>query len=189
MKKQKKNINPKISESTTSRNRPLRGWEDENKPLTVKQQRFVEEYCKDWNGKQAAIRAGYSERTAEYTASRMLRFVKVKKAIDERIEERKKNLEITEKEIIAELAKIGFSDVSKYYEPGFELKDITTLPNELTAAIKEVVKFETEKGTRVGVKFYSKETALELLGKHLGMWKADEGNKEMTIIVKDETED
>lgn len=32
--------------------------------LTAKQQRFVEEYPKDWNATQAAIRAGYSEKTA-----------------------------------------------------------------------------------------------------------------------------
>lgn len=169
MKNRKKNIKKKES--------------DENRPLTVKQQRFVEEYCKDWNGKQAAIRAGYAERTAEFTASRMLRYVKVKKAIDERIEKRKKKLEITEKEIIAELAKIAFSDARNYYEPNFELKDITELPNELSANIKEVVKYERDKGTRIGIKFYSKETALELLGKHLGMWKADQSDKDWNIII------
>lgn len=155
----------------------------EKKRLTVKQERFVEEYCKDFNATQAAIRAGYSTKTANRIASENLSKLDIKKAIDERIKERKEKLEITEKEIIAELAKIAFSDVAKLYEPNFELKDIATLPNELTASIKEIVKIETEKGTRVAAKLYSKESALELLGKHLGMWKADQSDKEWHITI------
>ena len=49
--------------------------------LTPKQQRFVEEYLVDLNATQAAIRAGYSKKTAEFQASRLLRNVKVQKAI------------------------------------------------------------------------------------------------------------
>ena len=50
-------------------------------PLTTKQQLFVMEYVVDLNGKQAAIRAGYSARTAEVQASRLLRHVKVQAAV------------------------------------------------------------------------------------------------------------
>jgi len=56
------------------------------KKLRPKQQRFVEEYVIDWNGTQAAIRAGYSERSARVTASRLLTKANVKVAI-ERIKE------------------------------------------------------------------------------------------------------
>lgn len=153
------------------------------KRLTDKQKRFVEEYCVDFNKTQAAIRAGYSKNRAAEIGGQNYRKLHVKKAIDKRIEKRKKKLEITEKQIIDELAKIGFSDVAKYYEKNFELKDISTLPNELTAAVKEVVKIETDKGTRIAVKLYSKELALELLGKHLGMWKADQSDKEWHITI------
>ncbi|KUG26761.1 phage terminase, small subunit [hydrocarbon metagenome] len=153
------------------------------KGLTDKQKRFVEEYCIDFNKTQAAIRAGYSKNRAAEIGGQNYRKLHVKKAIDQRIKRRKKKLEITEKEIIAELAKIGFSDMSKYYEPGFELKDITTLPNEFTAAIKEVVKIDNDKGTRIGIKFYAKVQALELLGKHLGMWNADQSDKDWNITI------
>jgi hypothetical protein len=54
----------------------------EKKELNYKQQAFVDEYPKDNNGKQAAIRAGYSAHTAEVKASQLLRLVKVKQAID-----------------------------------------------------------------------------------------------------------
>lgn len=159
------------------------------KGLTERQKRFVEEYCKDFNATQAAGRAGYDKRYVNKTGPRLLVNVGIKKAIDERIEKRKEKLEVTEKEIIAELSKIAFSDVKNYYEKDFEIKDITTLPNELTAAIKEVVKIKTDKGTRIGLKFYTKETALELLGKHLGMWKGDKAGSEMLVIIRDETEE
>ena len=51
--------------------------------LTPKQARFVEEYLIDLNGKQAAIRAGYSPGTAEVQASRLLRNAKVRFALED----------------------------------------------------------------------------------------------------------
>lgn len=53
--------------------------------LTKKQQRFVEEYCVDFNATQAAIRAGYSEKTADVQGCRMLRNVKVLTSVERRI--------------------------------------------------------------------------------------------------------
>mgnify|MGYP000044080518 FL=1 len=63
--------------------------------LNVKQAAFVREYMIDKNGKQAAIRAGYSENTAEQTASRLLRYVKVKEAVDESTRKHAAKCEIT----------------------------------------------------------------------------------------------
>jgi len=51
--------------------------------LTIKQQRFVEEYLKDFNATQAAIRAGYSVKTAAEQGVRLLKYAKVKAVIDE----------------------------------------------------------------------------------------------------------
>ena len=53
--------------------------------LTLKHQSFVNEYLKDFNGTQAAIRAGYSSRSARSTASELLTYPNVKAAIDERV--------------------------------------------------------------------------------------------------------
>lgn len=55
--------------------------------LTTQQLRFVEEYCVDWNCTQAAIRAGYSEKTAYSTGSRLLKVVEIKAAVDNRLAE------------------------------------------------------------------------------------------------------
>lgn len=54
--------------------------------LTIKQRRFVEEYCKDWNAAGACIRAGYSEKSAANQGYENLMKPHIKKAIDERVE-------------------------------------------------------------------------------------------------------
>ena len=51
--------------------------------LNDKQKKFCREYMIDFNGKQAAIRAGYSEKTADVKASQLLRIVKVQTFLSE----------------------------------------------------------------------------------------------------------
>lgn len=63
--------------------------------LTAKQQHFVKEYLIDLNAKQAAIRAGYSPKTAEQQASRLLSNVKVQAAIQEAMDKRAAKVEVT----------------------------------------------------------------------------------------------
>lgn len=60
---------------------------DPDSDLSPKRLAFVEEFCKDYNGTRAAMRAGYSEKTAPEQASRLLKNVKVKNAINKRMEE------------------------------------------------------------------------------------------------------
>lgn len=76
--------------------------------LTPKQKRFCEEYLIDLNATQAAIRAGYSPKTAEQTASRLLRNVKVQEYIAKRQKELSRSTEITQERVIKELALIAF---------------------------------------------------------------------------------
>jgi len=63
--------------------------------LTAKQKLFVQEYLKDLNATQAAIRAGYSERTANEQGSRLLTKVSVQEAIQEAMDERSARTKIT----------------------------------------------------------------------------------------------
>lgn len=65
------------------------------KKLTAKQQAFADEYLKDLNGTQAAIRAGYSPKTANEQAARLLANVSVQEAIREAMDKRQKRLEIS----------------------------------------------------------------------------------------------
>ncbi len=81
--------------------------------LTAKQQRFVDEYLIDLNATQAAIRAGYSQKTARQIGNRMLTNVDIQSAIAKRMGDRSGRVEITQDMVLRELAKIGFSDIRK----------------------------------------------------------------------------
>ena len=73
---------------------------------TSKQSRFVQEYLVDLNGKQAAIRAGYSAKTAEVQASRLLRNAKVQQALQAAMQARSRRTEVTADRVVAEFAKL-----------------------------------------------------------------------------------
>jgi phage terminase small subunit len=82
--------------------------------LADRRERFVAEYIIDLNGKQAAIRAGYSEKTAEAQASRLLRNVKVQEAIAAAKAARAERTGITADRVLAELELLAFSDHTHY---------------------------------------------------------------------------
>lgn len=163
--------------------------------LTAKQQRFADEYLVDLNGKQAAIRAGYSEKTAEAQASRLLSNVKVQHYIQKRKQDRVERTEITQDMVLYELASIAFSNAADYAsvvekeatlrtDEGDEIplydKDgnpvmYRTVEPVLTADLTERQKraLSVIKKGRDGfeIKPYDKLRALELLGKHIGMFQ------------------
>ncbi len=74
--------------------------------LNIKQKRFADEYLIDLNGTKAAIRAGYSEKTAEQQAVRLLRNVKVKNYIDEHLKKLESEKIADTKEIMESLTRI-----------------------------------------------------------------------------------
>lgn len=89
--------------------------------LTPKKARFVEEYLVDLNATQAAIRAGYSTKTAYSQGQRLLKDVEVAAAIQAAQAKRSEKTGITAARVIEELAKIGFSDIRKAVKWGSRL--------------------------------------------------------------------
>ena len=161
--------------------------------LTDKQKRFCEEYLIDLNATQAAIRAGYSPKTAEQTASRLLRNVKVQEYIAKRQKELSRSTEITQERVIKELALITFSNNADYahvvekkmqVEAGGALVDVLdkdgkpvmyrtvepVLTEELTEEQKRALAVIKKGRDGLEVKSCDKVKALELLGKHLGIF-------------------
>ncbi|MDF2650091.1 MAG: putative phage terminase, small subunit [Paenibacillus sp.] len=148
--------------------------------LTAKQKKFCNEYLIDLNATQAAIRAGYSEKTAYRTGADNLRKPQIAEYIQKAMRSREKRTEITQDKVLAELAKIAFvsgADFAKIVtkkspQTGkefqqVELADTDSLPNDKKAAISNIK--ETKFG--IAVESYDKVKALELLGRHLGMFK------------------
>lgn len=138
--------------------------------LTAKQQRFVDEYLIDLNATQAAIRAGYSEKTAFSIGTENLRKPLIQKAIQQRKQAREQRTEITQDRVIQELAAIGFARATDYAKivPSGGVDFVST--DELTESQKAAVVSikETQNGTEI--RLADKLKALELIGKHLGMF-------------------
>ena len=140
--------------------------------LTDKQRRFVDEYLIDLNGTQAAIRAGYSAKPANEQASRMLANVSIQQAVSEAMAERSKRTGVNQDRIVLELARIAFLKMTDVVDSEGRIKENAS---EDDLACIESIKYkhsdtETGSSTEREVKTASKLKAMELLGKHLGMW-------------------
>lgn len=158
--------------------------------LTPKQGAFVREYLIDLNATQAAIRAGYSAKTAYSMGEENLRKPEIAAAVAEAQAARAKRTEITADRVLKELARIGFADVRKLFgDDG--LQSPTEMDDETAAAVQsvEVVVRRTpgdEKNVEHihKIKLNDKLGALTQIGRHLGMFtdKIEHGgNMNVTI--------
>lgn len=139
--------------------------------MTKKQKQFIEEYLIDLNATQAAIRAGYSPDTAKAIGSENLTKPDIRAHIDQAMAERSKRTGVNAERVITELAKIAFINAVDVIDPKTATVKDTALPED-TAAIQSVkVKTFGEDGLEREIKMADKLKALELLGKHLGMFK------------------
>ena len=137
--------------------------------MTEKQKRFCDEYIIDLNATQAAIRAGYSPHTAKDIASQNLAKLNILAEINKKLAERSKRTGVNQDRVVRELAKIAFV---------IDTLDATVKPtatDDDRACIQSVkVKImDGDKGSMEEreIKLADKVRALELLGKHLGMFK------------------
>ena len=86
--------------------------------LTGKQKRFVEEYLCDLNATQAAIRAGYSAKTAEWIGPQLLQKTHVAAAIQEAMNKRSVRTEITADRVLREVSHMALYDPADIAGPG-----------------------------------------------------------------------
>jgi len=147
--------------------------------LTPKQQRFVEEYLVDLNATQAAIRAGYSAKTARVIGQQNLLKLDIQIAIQEAMKARAERTQVSQDSVVAELARLGFADMGDYVSwgpDGVSLKANSDLPEGASVAVAEVSEHVTfnrdgDGGTRtMRFKLHDKKGALDSLAKHLGMF-------------------
>lgn len=151
--------------------------------LTDKQQKFIQEYIKDWNATQAAIRAGYSKGTAKQMGSENLS--KLDTEITAAKEKIAKQNDVQIADIVNELKLIAFSDVADFIDinedsGSVRVKPVSEIGENKTRIIHSVsedrVIKENSDGTQVTVydkfkfKLHDKLKALELLGKYKSMF-------------------
>ena len=152
--------------------------------MTDKQKRFVEEYLIDLNATQAAIRAGYSPNRASEQAHQLLQKTTVQKAIAESMAKRSRRTGVTQDRVVRELAKIAFLDMTQVVDDHGRIRDDATPEDR---ACIESIKYKSSSGDQGEsvereVKVASKSKALELLGKHLGMY-SDKLNIEGAVPI------
>jgi len=136
--------------------------------LDKKQKRFCEQYILDFNATRAAIKAGYSKDSARSIGCQLLTKVNIKHEINELIEKRKEKLIVNQEMIIAELAKLSFSDIGQFLDENgrISLDDLKEID---TSLIQEISQKDTKSGVDIKIKLFSKEKAIEMLAKHLGI--------------------
>lgn len=151
--------------------------------LTPKQEQFCNEYLIDLNATQAALRAGYSSKTAGSQGERLLRNVDVATRIQELQSQRSERTQITADRVLEELALIAFSNLDDFAEWGMNHASgenflVLRSSDELTRGQKAVIKSikrvrktgKTEEDTLEIVR-EDKLSALDKLAKHLGLYK------------------
>lgn len=170
--------------------------------LTDQQRCFVSEFMLDLNATQAAIRSGYSPRTANEQASRLLAQVSVADAVARAKADRAKRTGITADRVLRELAAVGFArlpDVARWGEDDLTLKDSDALTDDDARAIQSVTQVEkvvktlgqgeTLMSRERTIKLHDKVKALTKLGDHIGLWKKEpdaQGDPLRIVIVEDE---
>lgn len=139
--------------------------------MTAKQKLFIEEYLIDLNATQAAIRAGYSPDSARQSGADNMKNPYISARIEQAMAERSRRTGISQERVIRELARLAFVNPTDV----INMKDATLKESsntDDTAAIQSVkVKSFGEDGIEREIKMADKLRALELLGKHLGMFQ------------------
>lgn len=150
-----------------------------NGSLTPRQQQFVDEYLLDLNATQAAIRAGYSPRTAAAQASRLLINVKVAEAITQAREERSRRLEVSKDRVLMELARIALLDPADLFDAAGNLLPIHEMPEDARRTIASMEVHELKDGLSVQrIKLLGKKGALDTLARHLGLFDENQAPPE-----------
>lgn len=172
--------------------------------LNAKHLRFVEEYLVDLNATQAAIRAGYSPKTARAQGARLLTDADIQAALALGQKARSERTEIAQDRVVRELARIGFGNLRNLMSwdgESVRFKASDDLTEDEAAAIAAVesetvtrTDFDgnTETKVKLKLKLWDKNAALTNLGRHLGMFvdktehsgTIDTGPPVLEVIVK-----
>lgn len=145
--------------------------------LNYKQQIFCLEYVKDFNGRQAAIRAGYEPKNAHTQASQLLNNYNVSLAIAQILDDRKQRIGTDGDMVLRELGYIALSDIMNYKIDDEGYVDLANedVPSEVMRAVKAIKRRVTfgeggSKTIETEIVLWDKMSALKLLGQHLSMF-------------------
>jgi phage terminase small subunit len=143
--------------------------------LTLKQTLFIAEYLTDFNATRAARASGYSQKTAGWIGHENLKKPKIQAALRAAIEARMERLQMSQDDVLHELAILGKSSIEHYTidgEGNFALADgAPEGAMRAVASVKQRVTYDKEGERTVHVEFrlWDKVGSLHLMARHLGM--------------------
>lgn len=159
--------------------------------LNERQKKFCNEYLIDLNATQAAIRAGYSKRTARSIAQENLTKPDIQKFIQECQKKLQEKTGITQERVLQEYARIAFANPTNLYDEVGNLIEIHQLNEDQAAVIagidvlnewgKDVKGNKEITGQTKRIKLWNKNAALDSLAKHLGLFEKDNAQKKTEI--------
>ncbi len=168
-------------------------------PLTPKQKRFCVEYIVDFDGTKAAVRAGYSPKTAAAQASRLLKNVNVQIEIKRLIAKIDEKCEIKTEELLSDLKEISKTDIKELltwdtklvkigvdkttgediydYRPVVQIKD----PSEVNGKLISEVSL-SPRGV-LTIKTHNKLDAIDKLMRHKGLFEKDNEQNKTNVVI------
>ena len=141
--------------------------------LRPRQSRFVEEYLVDLNAAQAAIRAGYSARSARKNSYRLLRKTAVREAVAQAMGARSERTQISADQVLREYARLAFSNIADFVDfgpDGVTVRALSEMPRDAARCVAEVSESKTGRGGTTRLKLHDKKGALDALARNLGMF-------------------
>lgn len=137
--------------------------------LTPQQARFVDEYLIDLNATQAAIRAGYSVKTAEQIGHQLLQKTLVAEAVGKAKAARSRRTRIHADNVLEELAALAFAHMGQYATWHDDSVSLINSGEVDPRAVSEVHQKASRNGISISIKLHDKLGSLKLLMQHLGM--------------------
>jgi phage terminase small subunit len=148
--------------------------------MNKRQTLFVKEYLVDLNATQAAIRAGYSKKTARVIGQENLQKPAIAKAVQKEMDARSHRVNVTSDDVLRELLRLSLVDVTQAFDKDGRLLPIKEIPEDVRRAIagidlrtqeaSEDDEEDSPASEAVRIKFYDKTKSLDLLGRHLKLW-------------------
>lgn len=156
--------------------------------LTVKRQRFCEEYAAGNTGKASALAAGFSERTAVEQAGNLLKMQPVQDYLEQLRLKQQHRTDSDADKVVEEFSKIAFANIKNYYDSFGKLKDVKDLPDDVAAAIHSVKETEYKgKDDSVKVirefKLHDKISSLRELGLHYDIYDKEKSKETPKVQV------
>jgi phage terminase small subunit len=138
--------------------------------MTAKQQRFCDEYLIDLNATQAAIRAGYSKKTAGVIANENLNKPYIKEYIEKRMAEKEESLVAKQDEVMKYLTSVMRREKTESVVVTLSKETSTYVPDDQGTMRKQTIKEEIPEIVEIPARLSDSNKAAELLGKAYGLY-------------------